>query len=245
MTRPKILIIGDSHVHAIRDSLREAQPESGEFDVTALRIKIEYGEKKGAGDVTFDEALKLCNELSGRDFLATAVRGNQYNTVGLIQHPRPFDVMLPDAAPLAANKAELIPLGLFRQFFHDTLRSGYSRMLMRIKQATAVPMACLAPPAPKEDNEHIKQGAETFFREAGISEFGVSPPQLRLKLWTLQDEALALFCKENGMLHVGNPPEARDENGYLKREYYFRDATHGNTSYGALVVKQLIALASR
>lgn len=239
MTKPRILILGDSHIHAIKDALREAKPETDGFDVTALRIIS----KSGLGDITFDEGLAMCAQLTGSDFLATAFRGNQYNTIGLIQHARPFDVMLTETAPMVEGALEVIPLNLFRQFFYDTLKGGYGRLLLKVKETTKAPMACLAPPAPKEDGQLIKRKAETFFRNAGIAEFGVSPAQLRLKLWTLQDEALARYCAENSMIHLGNPSPARDENGYLRREYYFNDGTHGNSQYGALVIEQLVNFA--
>jgi hypothetical protein len=239
----KILIIGDSHVHAIQSGLQELVPKRDDLDISALRIMIERGEKQGAGDVAFDDAMVMASSLSDGDVLATAFRGNQHNALGLMQHPQPFDIMMPGIAPLIPGETEIIPLAMARQFFSETLRGGYGKMILRARAACKVRMACLSPPAPKEDNEHIQKGAETYFREAGIAEIGVSPPALRLKLWTLQDEALAQFCAENDIIHLANPPGSRDENGYLKRDYYFRDATHGNAAYGTLVVNQLIDLA--
>ena len=124
----------------------------------------------------------------------------------------------------------------------ESLASGYGKQLLQLKSNCRSRVACLAPPAPKEDAEHIKKGAETYFRDLGIGEIGVTPATVRLKLWTLQQQALEAFCLKHGMIYLDNPVGTRDEAGYLDRKYYAGDATHGNKEYGSKVLWQVAGL---
>ncbi|WP_373503573.1 hypothetical protein [Aestuariivirga sp.] len=236
----KLLIVGDSHIYALREAL-ETKPELP--DGVSIELLRNASEKNGTiiGDITVDDAVKRAAALTAGDLLVTHYRGNQYNTLGLIQHPRPFDFVMQsvDGGKLQPG-AEVIPLQMMRKYFADTLRGGYGKIMLRLKAACPVRMVCITPPAPKEDNAHIVEGAETYFKQHGISDIGVTPAPVRLKLWTLQQQALAEFCKENGMIFLGNPTSARDQEGYLRRRYYAEDATHANAAYGVMVLRQLV-----
>lgn len=235
----RIIFVGDSHIHAVQAGLARTAPRPGGISIEAYRISTL---KNGVtiGDLTFEEALDRARALSPDDLLVTLLRGNQFNSMGLIQHPRPFDLIVPEVSELSPNPAaEIIPLQTMRAYFERTLRTGYGKQLLRFAEACGAQVACLAPPAPKEDTDHIMRNAETYFRDHGVSDFGVTPAIVRLKLWTLQQQALASFCKRHDLLFFGNPTEARDEAGYLRRQYYARDATHGNAGYGELVLQQI------
>ena len=238
----KVLLVGDSHIYAIQAALEQRKSVPPELEFEALRLGT-LKNNKITGDVTFEEAMDKVKSLSAGDVFVTLLRGNQFNSMGLIQHQQPFDVMMPGDSPAAlVDGAEVIPLQLLRSFFADSLARGYSKKLLTLKQNCAARMACLAPPAPKEDSEHIKKGAETYFRELGIGEIGVTPGEVRLKLWTLQQQALEAFCRTNDIVFFDNPYDARDERGFLKRKYYAGDATHGNKEYGLQVLWQIAGL---
>lgn len=237
-----ILIAGDSHIYAIQDALA-ATPGLPGLTVEALRVQAE---KNGTtiGDVSFDELVARAKDLPSGSLVVTALRGNQHQKVGLIQHPRPFDILMHNAdGGLLQKDAEMIPLVIMKQYFDGTLKGGYGRDLVRLKQASAAPVVCLAPPAPKEDAQHIIRGAETYFRQHGISSIGVTPAPVRLKLWILQQDALARFCASNGLIFLGNPEGTRTDEGFLKPEFYAADATHANGAYGRLVLAQLSDLS--
>lgn len=239
----KVLLIGDSHIYAIQAALDDARLVPPGFDFEALRLAA-LKNNEMIGDITLEAALERIAALAPRDIFVTLLRGNQFNTMGLIQHPQPFDVMMPGPfAEHVEEHAEIIPLQVICSFFADSLRNGYGRQLIRLKRASAAPVACLAPPAPKEDGDHILRGAETYFKEHGIDKIGVTPAPVRLKLWTLQQQSLQAFCLEHGIVFLDNPPEAREDTGYLKRRYYAGDATHGNRHYGSLVLAQVARLA--
>ena len=235
----KVLFVGDSHIHAIQEALKSRTDVPPELDIEALRLGS-LENTKVAVDITIDGAIEKAKLLSAGDVFVAVLRGNQFNSVGLIQHPRPFDVLMPEeTGEHMLLGAEIIPLQALKNFFFESLVNGYGRNLLQFRRNCAARMACLTPPAPKEDAEHIKRGAETYFRELGIGEIGVTPAPLRLKLWTLQQQALESFCRDNYIIYFDNPPETRDQAGFLKREYYAGDATHGNKKYGSRVLWQI------
>lgn len=240
-----LLIVGDSHIYAIKDALRGKPVVPDDVVAEALRLCAEKNGER-IGDIEFDALLSRVKGLSQDDLVVTMLRGNQFNTIGLMQHPLPFDALMHCVdGGLTRQGAELIPVQLLRDYFQQTLTTGYGRMLIEVMESSGAPVACVATPPPKEDAHHILAHAETYFRERGISGIGVTPASTRLKLWVLQHEALRNFCAKNGLMFVPAPGSARDESGYLLREYYADDATHGNRAYGRLVLRQLTAILKR
>lgn len=235
----KVLLIGDSHIHAIQAALEQRNLVPPELEFEALRLGSRKNSKMTA-DVSLDGAVEKVKSLSADDVFVALLRGNEFNSVGLIQHPQPFDVMMPEeTAEHMLPGAEIIPVQALRAFFTESLVTGYGKILLQLKYGCSARMICLTSPAPKEDAEHIKRGAETHFRDLGISQIGVTSAQVRLKLWTLQQQALQGFCRNNDIDFLDNPPDARDAAGFLKRRYYAGDSSHGNTKYGSQVLWQI------
>jgi hypothetical protein len=238
MTR-KVLIVGDSHMGAIKTALEEYSSTNDSFTFSTIRLPRKDAEPH-PGEIRLPQVIERFAADPEEIALVMALRGNQYNTLGLIQHPRPFDIEMADVpVPVADEGVEMIPVATMDAYFRDSLRSGYGKHLVTLAQSSKVPVLCLQSPAPKEDNGHILQGAETFFVANGVSQFGVSPPALRLKLWTLQSRALAELCAEIGITFLPNPEGTRDSAGFLSREFYAGDATHANERYGRLVLQQI------
>lgn len=242
MTKRQVLIVGDSHVYAIKAAVEKSVADKYEFEFKALRLSAE---KKGVtiGDIDLPELVTTAANLRSDGALVLALRGNQHNTMGLMRHPQPFDVMVPGFADLQEDSyEELIPYAMAYSFMRDSLKRGYGKHLSLVANASAAPVFCLSAPPPKEDEAHIMKGAETYFREAGISGIGVSPAPLRLKLWELQNRALASFCAELNVTLLPSPPGTQSAKGYLERAYYAGDATHANAAYGGLVLDQIAAM---
>jgi hypothetical protein len=237
-SRPRILVVGHSHLHALRLALRRRP--AGPAEIELLRPLSDKGEGT-VGDLPLEEIEARAAALGPTDLLALCLRGNQYNTIGLMQHPRAFDLALEGHS---LGEAELIPVAAMRDFFASTLEAGYGQLYARLARAGGAPVACLEVPAPKEDAEHIRRGAETFFRDRGIGEIGVTPAPVRLKLWTLQQEALAALCGRLGIAYLPSAAGTRDAAGFLRREFYAADATHANGAYGELVLRQIEAQAA-
>lgn len=235
----RVVIIGDSHTIALKEAL-VGLPESENgpiFSVVRLKQEPRSSATKGQ-DV--EDLLALVRDATPDEVFVLALRGNHYNSFGLMQHPRPFDFTDQAEAGVAPHTAaEQIPYTLMRDYFDALLRRGYGRILRQLAELNAAPMLCLSSPAPKEDAEFILRHAESHFVSSGLADSGVSPASTRLRLWTLQNRVLKDFCDEIGVKFLWNPDGVRDEHGYLRREFYANDATHANASYGALVLRQI------
>ena len=72
----------------------------------------------------------------------------------------------------------------------------------------------------------------------------MAPPALRYKLWLAFVDVAKQLCAELGIIFLEGPPQAKDDDDFLREEYRF-DGFHANQSYGQLIVRQLIALVQR
>jgi hypothetical protein len=238
--RVRLLVLGDSHCHAI--SLAHAErPADGPVMISVRRFaKVKNGNP--LGDIDMPAALDLVRTLRPSDALVSVVGGNQYNSIGLIQHPRPFQV-LSDESSIVPPGSEIIPRRVLLDVFENGLRGRDGTKLRELRAAARCRVYHLVPPPPKEDLDHILRHHESNFAKAGILDHGVTPAPLRLALWSIQTEAIQAFCRANGIVPVLPPREAVDAAGFLHPTYYARDATHANRAYGELVLRMLERVA--
>jgi hypothetical protein len=166
------------------------------------------------------------------------IGGNQHAVYSTIQHPQPFDFFTPESGGVAESTAELIPYRALEDIFARGLRTGDGRSLEALRSGTVARVVHVLPPPPKRDNAHITNHHESSFAE-DLPQHGVSPPELRLKFWNLQTRVLKQICGEFGIEIMLPPPATVDEDGFLRPEYYARDATHGNWLYGERVIREL------
>ncbi len=245
MRRPKIIIIGDSHTTCIAEAVVARQAAGTDaarpFEIYASR----FSKKKANGAIIpgleEKDALNLLRKARREDVFVSVLGGNQYNTLGLLEDAQPFDLIDPvNHAHPEETTARIVPLGQMAASF-DNFVSGMRPTLLRLKDNFAGRVFHLNPPPPKGDNEFIKKNAEGHFRSGGKVILNVSPANMRRRLWLAQGQALKRMCDslEIGFLEV--PKEAIDENGFLGRDVYGADATHANTHYGELVLRNIEA----
>jgi hypothetical protein len=267
----RAVIIGDSHIHAIKDALQARGSNESAIRIEAKRLlKVKHlpypakneaggllasarkllkgGARKTAtaalGDISFDEALKIARRLGPEDILVSVIGGNQHAVFSTIQHPQPFDFMLPGEATQDGSRTntELVPFRALYPYFRVALRDGDGETIAALRKATSARMIHLLAPPPKRMNDWIEQHHDTMFVEEGLTQQGVSKPELRLRFWHLQNRAIHEICGELGVEVLGTPPGASDADGFLARAYYAGDATHANPRYGELVLQQLEAM---
>jgi hypothetical protein len=238
----RILVFGDSHTDALYRALAK-RAGSGKADIRVMRfLKLKNG--KEVGHVSPEGAASMVAEAAAGDLIASAIGGNQHQSFGLIQHPVPFDFIEPGSPkPDQPQLGELIPYRTMWTVFERGLRGKDGQRLTALRQATGRPIYHLLPPPAKESAEHILKRHESAFREAGLAERGVAPAPLRLKLWRLQCAVLESLCAEWGIRLLPPPKGTQTPEGFLKPAYYSDDATHANTAYGELVLRQLEAVA--
>jgi len=235
----KILFFGDSHVHAVRDAIKQGATGPDGHELRALRLtKIKHGAL--IGNISHSDLVLVCNTLSAGDLAVSVVGGNQHATLSLIRHPSPFDMMAPEAT--APDVPQIVPRNAIKGLFRLGMQPNDIRRIAEAAAAGPHRTVHLAPPPPKADEAHILRRVEADFAARGIMEHGVSPAPLRLRFWEVQVEVLTEMLAEHGVTVLPPPDGTRTEDGYLRPEYYARDATHANPAYGARVLDQIAAL---
>jgi hypothetical protein len=264
----RVVIIGDSHVHAIKEALAARSPDDLEHRVEAMRlVKMKAATERArsqrratpildralslivrernarVGDISLAQALKLARRLGPEDVLISVIGGNQHAVFSTIQHPQRFDFMVPDEAMQIAPKSELVPFRTLYPYFLTALRGGDGETIAAFRKATKARMIHLLAPPPKRKNHWIEAYHDTLFAGDALARQGVSRPELRMKFWRLQNRAIEEICAEFDVEVLGIPPQASDADGFLERPYYAGDATHANQQYGELVLDQIQTLA--
>jgi hypothetical protein len=234
----RILLFGDSHSHAVQSAIQKRLGKGLEAPLTAHRL---LKEKNGThiGDTSFDDFLKLISKLDENDVVLSMIGGNQHAVYSTIQHPQAFDFFEPGEDGLASRLPEIIPYRAIEAAFATGLRRGDAKSLEAIRAATVARVVHIIPPPPKRDNAFLEQHHESLFAVEGLATRGVSPPELRLKFWKLQTRVLEALCAEFGIEIMMPPPAALEHRGFLRPEYYARDATHANWRYGERVLREV------
>ncbi|MCK0208524.1 hypothetical protein MWN33_10825 [Starkeya koreensis] len=240
MTRP-VLIVGDSHVDAIKSALAANGAPAG---IEAFRLaKMKNG--KPFGELPFDDALRRIRTLPRDALVVCAIGGNQHQSIGLVQHRRRFDFALPGESLPDDDSAEIVPFQAMRALFERGLRGGDFAKLRAIRETAPGEVVQLAPPPPKADEDFVRRHIDTVFRDMGFDETGLSEAGLRLRLWRLQLLVTGELCGEIGVELVPNPLAALTPNGFLAPDFYAADATHANAAYGREVLGQIEARRRR
>jgi hypothetical protein len=244
MNRIRILVLGDSHTHAIKQALSNRNGDvADQFEIEAYRYsKIKNG--KEIGDLSPEAVVDLVASLENNDMIVSTIGGNQHQTLSLVQHPVPFDLFIHGDSETVDNAVvSVIPYAQMWDLFERGMRGRDGTRLQHLSTLAQCDVYHLTPPPPKKDSMHILNRFESDFAIAGILERGVSPAPLRLKMWRLQVDVLHRMTAEWGVQLVPPPDNTMSPEGYLETVYYADDATHANTAYGELVLRQIERIA--
>jgi hypothetical protein len=235
---PHIVLFGDSHSHAIQRAIDKRAGKGQAVSLTAHRL---LKEKNGSniGDMSFVDFLKSIGNLGPNDVVLSMIGGNQHAVYSTIQHQQRFDLFEPGQPAFADGSVEIVPYRAMEMAFATGLRGGDGKSLEAIRAATTARVFHIIPPPPKQDNAFIQQHHESLFASGGLASRGVSSPELRLKFWKLQTSVLEMLCAEWGIEVKMPPPPTIDDQGFLRPEYYARDATHANWRYGERVLREV------
>ncbi len=256
----RIVLFGDSHSHAVQRAIDKRIGKGLPVPIVAYRLLKEKGEKPAGtsllsrflprvrrrratttqlGDITLEEFLKIARKLGPDDVVLSMIGGNQHAVFSTIQHPRPFDFFTPELKSALQGEIEIVPYRAFEEVFAKGLRKGDGQSIKALRAATTARVVHIIPPPPKADNAHIERHHESLFAKDGLANHGVSPPELRLKFWNLQTQVLGALCGEIDVELMMPPERTVDESGFLRPEFYARDATHGNWRYGERVLREI------
>ncbi len=232
----RIALFGDSHSHAVQRAIDKRVGKGLPVPLSAYRL---LKEKNGIkiGDTSFEHFQDIVRRFATEDVVLSMIGGNQHSVFSLIQHAQPFDFFTPDGRA-GEDGSENIPYRALEDAFVQGLRRGDGASLEALRKATSARVVHIIPPPPKSDNAFIGQNHESRFAQ-DLQVRGVSSPALRLKFWNLQTRVLEDICSVIGVEVMLPPTRTVDEEGFLRPEFYARDATHANWLYGERVLREI------
>ena len=95
----------------------------------------------------------------------------------------------------------------------------------------------LCSPPPISDEDFLKDNWGQYFEKNKGRNF--APADLRMILYNMQSDIYASYAKKLNATFLQPPSSTLDGLGFLAREYWNIDPTHGNTAYGRLVLDQI------
>lgn len=235
--RPRrMLILGDSHLIAIKSALENSYLLNL-FKVDCFQIQ-KLKNNKVYGDKSFDELINLATSYQDDDIIVCVLGGNQHQMLSLVQHPVVFDFFSEDSSVSTNIDCQIIPRAQVIDLIQSTLNVKDITRLKKLRRVSDCKFLQICPPPPKQHLSHIKK-FEQGFREKGILEFGISPDSLRIKFFHEQVKLLASISNEVGCQLIYPPDLAVTTEGFLAQNYYANDASHANMAYGALILEQI------
>ena len=226
--RPPPVLIGHSHAKAIFEAARTAGVRLLGYNFwTAPQPALNPDRSAFHPEI---------RETLSRGPVFSVVGGAAHNVFGMVQHPAPYDFVLPAEPDLPIQPgAVLLPVDAVRGALLGVVQE-YLDIMGLVRASASGAVYHFEPPPPLADDARVRVDVPWSFFPDLTHE--VAPAALRYKLWRLHSEIVGGFCREAGIELIPVPSEAMDRAGYLKPVHY-HDAMHVNESYGALVLKQM------
>lgn len=176
--------------------------------------------------------------------LVTLINGHEQAILSMIQHPVPYDFVLPwrDDRSVLPDR-QVVPSAVVERQVRDSM--GRTREIFKALRAIRprTRIIQVMPPPPIASQEQILRSQEPFVR--GLEgAYRITPLSLRLKYHSLYVRESIAALGAMGIECLLPPEEAMAGDGSL-REPYWLGATHGNPAYGGLVLEQIRQRVSR
>ena len=227
------LVIGDSHIFAIKQAVKGYA--IGNIECLYLRDKQYRPLYRGN---LVNRKIRLAIKTGNTRAVFLSIRGNHHNILGLLNHPVPFDFVLKECPDLPLSDcAYIIPYSQIHEIMLDMIKDKVLLPIRLFSRLMEQNLYYLESPPPNPSDEHIKKYPEIF--KDKLAELGISPKNLRLKLWKLQSGIIKDTCGKYGIRFISVPESSLDGDGFLKEKYWSKDPTHANAEYGRLVVDQI------
>jgi hypothetical protein len=256
---PKIVGFGASNFDGIAWAWEQRDPASWRaFTFGCLRFRdFDGSERDKALGVGSAFLPALARELRDPEtaLMFCSVGGGEHVTVGLINSPRKFDIIVPDAeadavvlrlqaAAPAADSREIIPYDVMKQNFRWRV-GGIVPLFRTVRALSPHPLYCISPPPPIRDPAQMELTANAYadFRKA-MDAYGLNDPCIYYKTWLIHKIVMQEYCRECGVGFIDPPAQAVGADGFLRAEFFLpADPMHANRHYGALVIDQVTQLA--
>lgn len=235
----RVLVIGHSHMVCIHQAFRAREGRVPGLELEFLSLGDPAVQPNLAPGGAVHPAVVPVVTAPRFEAIVSVVGGNAHFSLGLVNNPRRYDFILPEAPDLPLEKgAEVIPYGLMLRhlvgFSHET-----TPVLAALRAlAPDKPFLHLEspPPVPAENvNRHAKHFAPM------IQHYGLSRPERVWRFWRLQSTMMQEICTREGIGWMPVPPSMMDRHQMLVREAWRDDPTHAGPAYGHAVLDQLAA----
>jgi hypothetical protein len=252
MQKIAAIIIGHSHLSSVIKHLMDRPGEGGSdtapieyyvFDTFRLGADFLFSIEKDGGFIlnpVLAEIIERRIPPESRRIYLSMFGGNAHNALTLLEHPRPFDVILAENPGLPRIEgAELTPESYIKAFIAQQA-AIYLLNMTTLKKAHDEPVFHIESPPPIGDNDFVQSHLEQYFRDQQ-AEPRVAPALLRYKLWRIHSSVVKMSCDANGIEFLPAPTEAMTPDGFLLPEGYGDDSTHAGPWYGGSILRQLEA----
>jgi hypothetical protein len=243
-----LLAIGSSHLTALAAGYKEY---CGRHSVPFPMQRLQLQNPAYKPFTRMQDRVVIYNEKLRQDIAAAiatpgvrqivcCIGGAAHNVVGLVNDPRPFDVLLPGATvDDTVADAEVLPYDVVAETVRHRTKMHIDVLRLVKTLADDLPVCQLCPPPPVAREALVLSRPSSFASE--LEERGLAPASLRWKLWRTYCNMMADVCAELGVTCLDAPDECLDPAGFLREELWGDDPTHANAEYGILVIEQLMA----
>lgn len=238
----RLLGFGHSHLSALLNAwkIRENLGKNGGREAQFVRLnhprfQPNFEVKNRPRQLSSDLEKRIGHIIRSRapDVVVCVLMGNEYNSMAMIRHPRPYDFAWPERGFAAEPEAEEIPFAMMKAQL-EALASRNALLFWKvIAQAASCPLYLLPPPPPIASETHILAHPGKFGEMA--VRYGVNRPEFRCKMWQLYCEVLR-EAVAGSATHFLELPEAVIDDGFLAEPYWSTDPTHANAAYGEILL---------
>lgn len=177
----------------------------------------------------------LAERVARGTLVLSVVGGSAHTVLGMVEHPRPFDFVLPSDPSLPVDESrEIVPAEAVRAKLKDIASPFLAKLPALLSVAGRVLQ--LEPPPPLADEVRIAQNVPWDFFPG--QPHAIAPKWFRYKLWRMHGEVIRAACAALDIPYIPAPQPAMDSEGFLATEYD-EDGAHANAAYGLLVLETL------
>jgi len=227
-----VLIVGHSHVGCIHRAIKR-------FDVKNVAVVALHALKreKDFSSKDIESSVREASPFKAPSSICLCLGGNRHNALGIVENPTPFAVGAAESgsAPEDATERHFIPHHVMMDYFRAALpKAMFEKVFNSFPNAKRY---CLNVPPPVADWNHIQENPGKFGEWLHL---GPTPEQLRRQLYNIQSHVYEEIAAASGARFIDVPQEAVTEKGFLAREFWGNDPTHGNVDYGHLMLRKIL-----
>jgi hypothetical protein len=226
-----LFCLGHSHLRCVQS----ASAETG-IAIDAINFWEDNSEVLGFPDKpVFTPALQQrIRDCPG--ILFSYIGGGGPTAISLLSHPRRFDFVLPQAPVLPLDpKAEILPVDAVRAVLRKKIQP-FLDLLLHVRSLARHAVVHMESPPPCADAQQALSHIPWPLFPGMTKE--IAPRHVRYKVWRLHSDIVAAVCADSDIGYVGHPPQAVDDEGFLRPEFSL-DGIHANHKYGALQLRQM------